>query len=164
MVPRSKTSAGILLFRRTASDIEVFLVHPGGPLFIDRDNGVWSIPKGEYDQGHDDPLESARREFLEETGTSVAGSFRELTAITQPSGKIVRAWAIEGDIDACTIASSHFTMEWPPDSGMRQEFPEVDRGGWFSIAESIQKILPEQRAFVLELQRLLEPADASLSN
>src|SRR5689334_13919801 len=125
-----KLSAGILLYRIRSGTLEVLLVHPGGPFWTRKDLGAWSIPKGEFEEG-DDPLETAKREFLEETGAPVSGKFVALTPRKQKSGKLVHAWAVEGDLDASTIVSNSFSMEWPPRSGKQQEFPEVDRGEWF---------------------------------
>jgi predicted NUDIX family NTP pyrophosphohydrolase len=147
-------SAGILLYRLRRGALEVFLVHPGGPYWRNKDAGAWSIPKGLLEQG-DDALSAARREFHEETGSPVDGQFIELTPLKQPSGKIVHAFAVEGDIDASEIASNLFPMEWPPRSGRMQEFPEVDRGGWFALDGARQKILTGQRGFIDELERRL---------
>lgn len=144
---RARRSAGILLHRRRDGALEVFLVHPGGPFWTKRDDGAWSIPKGEF-PADEDPLDAARREFEEETGTSLAGRPREafmaLPPVRQGGGKTVLAWALEGDIDAAAVRSNLFTMEWPPRSGVLREFPEVDRAGWFSIAEARVKLLAAQ--------------------
>ena len=148
-----RTSAGILLYRIRSGELHVFIVHPGGPFWAGKDAGAWSIPKGEIDQGSD-PLETAKREFHEETGKPVGGEFLPLTPLKQRSGKVVYAWAVNGDIDPATIKSNSFTMEWPPGSGER-EFPEVDRGGWFAIAEATEKLLPGQLGFLAELQEKL---------
>ena len=149
-----KTSAGLLMFRRRAKGLEVFLVHPGGPFFAKRDLGAWSIPKGEIDEG-EEALTTARREFEEETGFAAVGRFLPLTPVTQKGGKIVQAWAFEGDCDPALMKSNSFMMEWPPHSGKQQEFPEVDRAGWFSIEEAGKKINQAQAAFLEELQRLV---------
>jgi len=149
-----KTSAGILLYRKLGDELEVFLVHPGGPYWQKKDKGAWSVPKGEFEAG-EDPLEAAKREFKEETGFDITGDFIELTALRQPSGKVVYTWAVEGNIDATSIKSNMFSMEWPPRSGKEQEFPEVDRGGWFNIAQVREKLLPGQRGFLDELQKKL---------
>ena len=122
----AKNSAGLLLYRFRDGNLEVFLVHPGGPFWAKKDLGVWSIPKGEIDEG-EEPLGAARREFEEETGFSPEGTFRELTPVRQRSGKIVHAWAVEGDCDPTALRSNTFTLEWPPRSGRMQEIPEVDR-------------------------------------
>src|SRR5215212_7662130 len=119
-------SAGILLFRRINKQIEFFLVHPGGPFWAKKDLGAWSIPKGEYTDG-EEPLQAACREFEEETGQAVTGDFIELKPLRQKSGKIVQAWAVEGDMDADNIRSNMFEMEWPPGSGKKKSFPEVDK-------------------------------------
>ncbi len=149
-----KHSAGLLLYRVRGGALEVFLVHPGGPFWSRKDLGVWSIPKGEIDEG-EDPLEAARREFGEETGFRPDDMFRELAPVRQRSGKVVLAWAVEGDCDPAALRSNTFEMEWPPRSGLRQEFPEVDRAGWFSIPEAMEKILDGQRPLLAQLELLL---------
>jgi predicted NUDIX family NTP pyrophosphohydrolase len=146
----SKQSAGILVYRREGGELQVFLVHPGGPLWAKKDDGAWSIPKGEYDPG-EDPLEAAKREFEEETGTAIGGDFTPLAPIKQRSGKTVRVWAIEGDFDAASLKSNLFSLEWPPRSGRMAEFPEVDRGAWFALAVARRKILPGQSGFLDQL-------------
>ena len=146
-----KRSAGILMFRRRGARIEVLLVHLGGPFWAKKDLGAWSIPKGEYEDG-EDPLEAARREFQEETGTPVSGDFIELAEIRQAGGKLVKAWAVEGDLDAARIRSNTFTMEWPPRSGKMREFPEVDRAEWFPVDVAREKILTGQAALLDQLQ------------
>jgi predicted NUDIX family NTP pyrophosphohydrolase len=151
----AKTSAGLLMFRRGGGGVEVFLVHPGGPFWARKNEGAWSIPKGEYAPG-EDPFETARREFQEETGFQAGGDFIPLTPRKQPSGKIVSAWAFEGDCDASAIKSNSFSMEWPPRSGKEQEFPEVDRAGWFTIPAAKEKILKGQVSFLDELMEILE--------
>ena len=140
-MPSAKTSAGILLYR---DGPEVLLVHPGGPFWAKKDAGAWSIPKGEYADG-EDPLAGALREFEEETGTRLSedGAI-PLGDIVQRGGKRVSAWAIEGDLDADTVHSNTFVMEWPPRSGRQQEFPEVDRAAWFSLEQAREKINPAQ--------------------
>ena len=150
-----KMSAGLLMFRRRQGFVEVFLVHPGGPFWAKKDEGAWSIPKGEYAPG-EDPLEAAKREFQEETGFSPGGEFLPLAPRKQPSGKIISAWAVEGDCDPSAVKSNNFSMEWPPRSGKQQEFPEVDRAGWFSIQAAKEKILKGQAPFLDELQEILE--------
>jgi len=135
--------------------MEVFLVHPGGPFWAKKDEGAWSIPKGEYAPG-EDPLEAAKREFQEETGFQAAGEFLPLTPRKQPSGKIISAWALEGDGDASAIQSNKFSIEWPPHSGKQQEFPEVDRGSWFSIPAAKAKILKGHMPFLDELNEILD--------
>jgi predicted NUDIX family NTP pyrophosphohydrolase len=149
-----KLSAGILLYRFQSGHLQVFLVHPGGPFWAQKDDGAWSIPKGEYHDG-DDLLATARREFREETGSEVTGSFRALSPLTQPSGKVVSAWAVKGDIDASTVKSNTFSLEWPPRSGKTIECPEVDRGAWFDMPTAIQKLQPGQRGFLDQLHQLL---------
>jgi predicted NUDIX family NTP pyrophosphohydrolase len=137
-------SAGILLYRRGADGLEVLLVHPGGPFFARRDDGAWSIPKGLYDDG-EEPLAAARREFAEEIGSPCPdGPVLELGEIRQKNGKRVMAWAVTGDLDADAITSNTFTIEWPPRSGRRQEFPEIDRAGWFTLDAARIKILAAQ--------------------
>jgi predicted NUDIX family NTP pyrophosphohydrolase len=140
---RSKRSAGIILYRKRHGMIEIFLVHPGGPYWAKKDQGSWSIPKGEYQDG-EEALDAARREFLEETGTAVNGPFLALTPARQSSGKIIAAWAAEGEIDPAGLRSNSFSLEWPPKSGVMQSFPEVDRGAWFSLAEARMKLAPGQ--------------------
>jgi predicted NUDIX family NTP pyrophosphohydrolase len=147
----SKTSAGILLYRRKDNELRVFLVHPGGPFFAKKDEGAWSVPKGELNEG-EDALAAARREFLEETGCGAEGTFIPLSSITQKGGKIVLAWAVEGDCDADAIRSNTFALEWPPKSGRVRDFPEVDRAGWFTVGEAKKKINPAQAALVDELE------------
>jgi len=141
----------LLLYRFHERTLEVLLVHPGGPFWAKKDLGAWSIPKGEIAEG-EDPLEAARREFEEETGFRPGGMFRELTPVRQRSGKIVRAWAVVGDCDSAAIRSNTFSMEWPPRSGRQQEFPEVDRAGWFDLDTAREKILDGQRALLDELR------------
>jgi predicted NUDIX family NTP pyrophosphohydrolase len=149
-----KNSAGILLYRIRSGVLEVFLVHPGGPFWAKKDAGAWSIPKGEFEEGAD-PLEAAKREFLEETGSPIDGKFVSLTPLKQRSGKVVHAWAVEGDIDSSTVTSNTFSMEWPPSSGRQQEFPEVDKGAWFAMAVAREKLLAGQHGFLDELERKL---------
>jgi predicted NUDIX family NTP pyrophosphohydrolase len=150
----AKKSAGILMYRFVGSRLEVFLVHPGGPFWAKKDAGAWSIPKGEFEEG-ENPLEAAKREFQEETGLSVEGEFIPLGPVKQRSGKVVSAWAVEGNCDAKFIKSNTFSMEWPPGSGKRREFPEVDRAEWFGIPEAKEKILPGQGLFLEEISQKL---------
>ena len=146
-------SAGILLYRHRDDGLEVLLVHPGGPFFARRDAGAWSIPKGLHDES-EEPLAAARREFAEELGSACPGGpALELGEIRQRNGKRVTAWAVEGDLDAGAIASNSFTLEWPPRSGRSQEFPEVDRAGWFGLSDAREKLLAAQ---VPLLDRLAE--------
>ncbi len=150
----TKTSAGILLYRKNQSVLQVFLIHPGGPFFARKDEGVWSIPKGLLDPG-EDPLAAALREFREETGCTPGGEFRPLSPVQQKGGKTVLAWTAEGDCDAEKITSNSFELEWPPRSGRLQTFPEADRAGWFTIEEAKRKINPAQIALLDELIRIL---------
>jgi len=135
------------MFRRQDRALEVFLVHPGGPFWKNKDDGAWSIPKGEYSQG-DDPLEAARREFREETGFEPGTELIPLGEIRQPSRKIVSAWAFEGDCDPAGLRSNTFSIEWPPKSGQTREFPEVDRAAWFPIDVARTKLLKGQLGFL----------------
>lgn len=150
----AKHSAGLLMYRRRLGALQVFLVHPGGPFWAGKDQGSWSIPKGEYPP-QEDSLAAARREFTEETGFPVAGEFRRLTPLKQPSGKIIEAWAVQGDCDPDAIRSNTFPLEWPPRSGRIQDFPEVDRAAWFPLEEAEEKIVVGQSGFLKELQRIL---------
>lgn len=149
------TSAGILLYRRRAGELEVLLAHPGGPYWAKRDLGAWTIPKGGIAAG-EDPLAAARREFAEETGCDAAGEARPLTPIRQKGGKLVQAWAVEGDCDAAAIRSNTFEMEWPPRSGRMAQFPEIDRAAWFGLDEARRRILPPQVALLDELLRVAD--------
>jgi predicted NUDIX family NTP pyrophosphohydrolase len=146
-----KQAAGILLYRRGRTGLEVLLAHPGGPLWARKDAGAWTMPKGQFTEG-ELPLDAAKREFEEEMGSAASGDFQPLGTIKQPSGKIIHAWAAESDFDASTVKSNLFSMEWPPKSGRMGEFPEVDRAGWFSIEEARYKIIKGQAPF---LERLL---------
>ena len=148
-----KHSAGILMYRSRGDSLEVLLVHPGGPYWAKKDDGAWSIPKGEFNIEEEDPLKTAKREYKEETGFDIEGSFTPLDTLKQKSGKIVHVWAIEGDCDAAEIKSNTFMMEWPPRSGKQQEFPEVDRGDWFNIETAKIKLLKGQVGFI---DRLLD--------
>ena len=147
-------SAGILVYKRAADGIRVFLVHPGGPFWAKKDQGAWSIPKGEFEEG-EDGLTTARREFHEEVGQKIDGDFVALTPIRQPGGKMVYAWAVEGDVDADNVKSNDFEMEWPPKSGRKQRFPEVDRGAWFALDEARSRIMTGQRPILEELATLV---------
>jgi len=145
-VPRQ--SAGILLYRRAAGTLEVLLVHPGGPYWATKDVGAWSIPKGEYEEG-EDPRACALREFEEELGSAPpAATLAELGTVKQSGGKVVTAWAAEGDLDAAGVQSNTFTMEWPPRSGVMREFPEVDRAEWFAMEDARSRINPAQAVFL----------------
>jgi predicted NUDIX family NTP pyrophosphohydrolase len=151
----ARRSAGILLYRRRDGEVEVLLVHPGGPLWAKRDLGAWSIPKGEYMPG-EDPLAVALREFGEETGQAPPeGDLVELGEVRQRGGKVVTAWAAPGDLDPAAVTSNTFTLEWPPRSGTRREFPEVDRADWFDLATARDKLLAAQAELVDRLQERL---------
>ena len=146
-----KVSAGLLLFRVRDEVLQVFLVHPGGPFWERKDFGAWTLPKGEVVEG-EDLLLAAQREFEEETGSPISGRFRPLPPRKQPSGKIVHAWAVEGDLDPDTIRSNTFSMEWPRGSGRQQLFPEVDRAAWFDMDEARRRILPGLAGFLDDLE------------
>lgn len=150
-----KTSAGLLVYRRQEDRLEVFLVHPGGPFWARKDLGAWSIPKGEFTEP-ESPLEAAIRESQEETGCDIEGPFEPLTSRKQPGGKIVHAWAVEGDLDPRQIKSNTFLLEWPKGSGRQKEFPEIDRAEWFEIEEARRRILPGHLGFLDELAELLD--------
>jgi predicted NUDIX family NTP pyrophosphohydrolase len=151
----ARQSAGLLLYRQKDRGLEVFLVHPGGPFWAKKDLGAWSIPKGEYQSG-EDPRAAARREFHEETGFATDGEFIELGTVRQAGGKFVSAWAAEGDCDPAKLTSNRFQMQWPPRSGRMMEFPEVDRGQWFSLREARERILAGQRPFLDRLEEKLD--------
>jgi len=149
-------SAGILLHRAGPHGREVLLVHPGGPFWARRDDGAWSIPKGEYDEG-EEPMACALREFEEELGSALehVGELVELGEVRQRNHKLVTAWAAEGDLDPAAVRSNTFSMEWPPRSGRRQEFPEIDRAEWFPLARAREKLVEAQAAFVDRLEAQL---------
>ena len=147
----AKQSAGILLYRIKNKDLEVFLVHPGGPFWAKKDEGAWSIPKGEFED-EEDPLAAAKREFEEETGINISGKFVALNPIKQKSGKKVYAWAVEGDIDATQIKSNDFEIEWPPRSGKMKSFPEIDKAAWFNLTEAKKKIIGGQAGLIKQLE------------
>ncbi len=149
-----KLSAGLLLFREVAGRLEVLLVHPGGPLWARKDEGAWSIPKGEFEEG-EGALEAARREVEEEAGFAPSGEAIPLQPLREPSGKWVHAWAMRADFDPAALKSNTFSMEWPPRSGRRQEFPEVDRAAWFPLEEARRKILKGQAPFLQQLEQRL---------
>ncbi len=151
----ARTSAGLLLYRRSKGVLGIFLVHMGGPFWEKKDLGSWSIPKGEFHPG-EDPLEAAKREFEEETGFTVSDQFIQLMPVKQPGGKMVHAWAVEGDCDASAIKSNTFSMEWPPRSGKRVQFPEIDRAEWFTAEMAKQKILKGQIGLIEELEQILQ--------
>ncbi|HEY1575986.1 MAG TPA: NUDIX domain-containing protein [Terracidiphilus sp.] len=142
-----KRSAGLLMFRRGEKEVEVFLVHPGGPFWSGKDAGAWTVPKGEYVDG-EEPLDAAQREFTEETGFKADGEFIDLGTIRQNSGKLVSAWAFEGDCDPRKLVSNFCEIEWPPRSGKVMEIPEVDRGAWFRLAAARKAILKTQQPFL----------------
>lgn len=141
-----KQSAGILAFRGSKAELEVFLVHPGGPFWARKDAGAWSIPKGEYTDD-EDALAAAKREFEEETGVAINGDFISLGEVKQAGGKVVKAWAVKHDLDPATLKSNTFRLDWPPRSGKFQEFPEVDSWAWFSLAAAPGKIVKAKKNF-----------------
>ena len=145
-----KRSAGLLLFRESAAGLEVLLVHPGGPFWAKKDDGAWSIPKGEFGDD-EEALTAAKREFEEEMGAPPAGDFIPLEPLRQPGGKLVIAWALQADFDTSGLKSNMFSMEWPPKSGRQQEFPEIDRAGWFPIEAARTKILKGQAGLLDQL-------------
>jgi predicted NUDIX family NTP pyrophosphohydrolase len=145
-------SGGILLFRLNNQKLEVMLVHPGGPFWTKKDEGAWSIPKGVFEE-HESPLDAAKREFKEETGFDAVGEFIDLGNLTQPSKKIVHAWALKKDLDETKVVSNKFSLEWPRGSGIMREFPEIDKAGWFDVDLARKKIQKGQARFI---DRLLE--------
>lgn len=155
MANRASESAGLLLFRRGPGGLEVFLAHPGGPFWKNKDAGAWTIPKGEVNEG-EEPLAAARREFQEETGIVPAEPYLPLGAIRQKAGKTVHAWAWEGDADAEAVASNEIRTEWPRGSGRWLAFPEVDRCAWFTPEAAREKINPAQAELIDRLQTLLD--------
>lgn len=150
----AKQSAGILLYRIQHSNLQVFLVHPGGPFWKNKDIGAWSVPKGEF-LDDEDTLLAARREFQEETSQAIDGKFIKLKPVKQKSGKIIYAWAVEGDIDENNVISNTFPLEWPPKSGKMIEVPEIDKAGWFDVITANDKINPAQVALIEELVGLV---------
>jgi predicted NUDIX family NTP pyrophosphohydrolase len=155
-----KVSAGLLLYRRPEGVLELLLVHPGGPFWAKKDLGAWSIPKGEAAPG-EDLLARVKQEFQEETGFAAEGAFEALLPVKQAGGKLVHAWAVEGDCDAGAITSNSFTIEWPPRSGRLREFPEVDKAAWFDLAAARRKINKGQLALLDQLEELLRSHDAA---
>jgi predicted NUDIX family NTP pyrophosphohydrolase len=149
-----RISAGLLMYRKQDGKLQLLLAHPGGPLFKNKDDGAWSIPKGEVEPG-EDLLETAQREFEEETGVTPKGPFIALKPVTQKGGKIVHAWAFEGDCDPSSIVSKTFTMEWPPKSGRQMAFPEIDRAEFFDVEVAKRKIKAAQAAMIEELERIV---------
>ena len=158
-----KESAGLLMYRLRNSTLEVFLVHPGGPYWARKDLGAWSIPKGELQEG-EDHLDAAKREFQEVTGFLPKGNFIALAPIKQTGGKLVYGWAVRDDCDTKTIVSNTFSMEWPPRSGKRQEFPEVDRAEWFTMEVAKEKLLKGQVGFLEELSSKIEKDPSLLAD
>ena len=151
----AKQSAGILAYRRSGNEWQVFLVHPGGPFWAKKDLGAWSMPKGEFTEG-EDALLAAKREFREEVGQGIEGTFVALEPRRQKGGKTIHAWAVEGDLDETRLVSNEFEMEWPPRSGKMQRFPEVDRGQWFALPEAKTRINSGQIPILEELALILE--------
>ena len=149
----AKESAGLLLFRRRATDMEVLLVHPGGPFWAKKDQGAWTIPKGEIGP-QEDPLEAALRETNEELGVTIEGDFIPLAPVRQKSGKIIHAWAVEGDFEITDLRSNTFEMEWPPKSGELKSFPEIDKAAWYDLVQAREKINPGQKPLLDELAQL----------
>ena len=158
--PMPKRSAGILLYRKSRKGVEVLLAHPGGPFWVTRDNGAWSIPKGEFDET-EDAQAAARRELREETGIVVLGPLMELGTYRQPSGKRVSAWAVEDDFDPSKLKSNHCQVEWPPKSGRFIEVPEIDRVAWFSLQEALTKVTRGQIPILRALVEALAPANGN---
>lgn len=152
----AKRSAGVVLYRFREKELQVLLLHMGGPFWKNKDEGGWTIPKGEY-EGEEPPLEAAKREFIEETGFELPeGPWQELPEIRQAGGKRVQAYAVEGNCDPEQLSSNTFEMEWPPRSGRRQSFPEADRAGWFSLAEARRKMIKSQAAVLDHLKEAVQ--------
>ena len=151
---KSRVSAGLLMYRRDGEGLQVLLVHPGGPFFRNKDEGAWSIPKGEVGPG-EEPLDAAVREFAEEIGVEPTGPFLALTPVKQKGGKVVHAWAFEGDCDPTAITCNTFTIEWPPRSGRHVEFPEIDRAAFFGPEEARRKVNAGQVPLIDELERIV---------
>ena len=154
MAKIKRQSAGVLLYRPGVTEPEVFLVHPGGPFWKNKDEGAWTIPKGEFDES-EDPLAAAIREFKEETGFNIMGEFKPLVPVQQKAGKIVHAWAIQGNVNEANVKSNFFEMEWPPKSGKKQSFPEIDRASWFRMSEAREKINSSQVQFLDQLMGMI---------
>jgi predicted NUDIX family NTP pyrophosphohydrolase len=150
----SKKSAGLLLYRAISGHLEVLLVHPGGPFWAKKDEGAWSIPKGEF-ENDEEPFSAAKREFAEEVGLNPEGEAIPLRPVRQPSGKLIYAWVMKYDLDLAHFRSNTFSMEWPPRSGRYQEFPEVDRAAWFTIEAARYKLMKGQMPFLDQLQDVL---------
>lgn len=155
-----KLSAGILLYRMRHTQLEFFLVHPGGPFFVRKDDGHWTVPKGEF-PADEEPLDAAVREFEEETGYRPSGDFIPLHPVVQKGGKQILCWGVAGDMDAAALRSNTFELEWPPSSGKKKVFPEVDKGGWFNMEDARRKIKAAQIPLLEELTDLLERRDVS---
>jgi predicted NUDIX family NTP pyrophosphohydrolase len=156
MARSNRQSAGILLYRKASDRLEVLLVHPGGPFWARKDLGAWTIPKGEHEEG-EDPEQAARREFAEETGASLGSAeLLPLGEIKQKGGKLVRAFAAQGDFDPDALLSNTFELEWPPRSGRRIEVPEVDRAEWFDLEEASKRMFEAQRPFLARLEKALQ--------
>ena len=156
MTKKSKRSAGLLMYRERKDQLEVLLVHPGGPLWEKKDQGAWTVPKGEYEE-NEEPLVAAQREFFEETGFIASGDFIELGSVRQKSGKVVIAWAFEGDCDPAQLVSNTCQIEWPPKSKKRLEIPEIDRGRWFTLSTARQFIRLEQVPLLETLENRVAP-------
>ncbi|HEY8548769.1 MAG TPA: NUDIX domain-containing protein [Vicinamibacterales bacterium] len=156
----TRVSAGLLMYREAADGIEVFLVHPGGPFFRNKDEGAWTIPKGVIEEG-EEPLAAAQREFTEETGFTPSGPYLPLTPVKQKGGKVVMAWAFRGDCDPFTVKANTFTIEWPRGSGRMREFPEIDYAAFFPVAEARRKLNPAQVAFLDDLLQQLAQENGS---
>ena len=154
-------SAGVLVYRIREASLEVLLAHPGGPFWSKKDAGAWGIPKGAIGDT-EDPLAAAKRELAEETGLAFEGDFIALTPVRQKGGKVVLAWAVAGDCDPAAIRSNTFELEWPPRSGKMREFPEIDRAGWFTLAEARNKILEGQKPLLDELERVVPRGSAPI--
>lgn len=155
-----KQSAGLLLYRTRERELEVFLVHPGGPFWTKKDAGAWTIPKGELASDDEDPLVAAQREFAEETGFTIAGPFAALGTVRQSGGKVIHAFVAEAEIDPAAIVSNTFKIEWPPRTGRWAEFPEVDRAAWFGLEAAAEKINPAQIELLTRLRAALAHAKA----
>jgi predicted NUDIX family NTP pyrophosphohydrolase len=145
-----KQSVGILLFKHVSGQLNVLLVHPGGPFWKNKDAGAWSIPKGEF-TGDEKPLDAAIREFEEETGTLLSGDFKDIGNVKLKSGKVVHAWALENDLDTTTLKSNDIEIEWPPKSGKKITIPEIDKAEWCNIPQALEKINPAQRELLTRL-------------
>lgn len=147
-------SGGVLLYRFRGDELQILLVHPGGPFWKKKDEGAWSIPKGQFEE-NESPLDAAKREFKEETGFEADGNFVDLGSIKQSSKKIVHAWALESDLDETKIVSNNFELEWPKNSGRMKEFPEIDKAGWFNIEQAKKKMQKGQLGFIDKLMSKL---------